>query len=176
MKAISESLYFNRSIAHLDVSSNNIDNEGFSNLFRVLHKNEFIISLEIGSKSEIKNKLNVDGMRSLISMLQVNKVISHLNMQKLNFKAEGMELFLKFLKNNDTLLYANMQSNCIDGTAQLGEDLASFLKSSKLAELVLSDNKLGNAFMEKFSLAMQTAKSKIRKLTLDNIDINGNTH
>jgi hypothetical protein len=161
-------------LVHFDVSSNSIDTIGFIYLFDALKRNESVVSLDISSKSTSKNRINLYGIQQFARMLEQNKVLSHIDLHRLNTKSEGFEIVLNEMCNNKRIVYLNMSSNSITGTPSLGAKLSTVLQSSELKEIILSDNKLGNGFIQSMSLGM--AEMKPKRIYLENAAMSGKFH
>jgi Ran GTPase-activating protein (RanGAP) involved in mRNA processing and transport len=139
MKRLKNSL----TIVHLDLSSNDITHKGGDAIFENLKNQESITSLNLSSIDGInRNRLTAEGIKKIEEVLKNNYFLQYLNLSSNSLKNEGLKYILNGLNNNHSLLELNLSHNEI--THHGISYFNTILKGSKLFELDISQNPIGN--------------------------------
>lgn len=87
-----EWLKANKSLVSLNLSSNDISSGGFKHLCRALVKNEGLISLDVSTVDGFnRNRISKTNYEDLKQLLIQNKFIENLNLQGIGLGNEGMK-------------------------------------------------------------------------------------
>ena len=104
--SLTKMLQVNKSLTHLDLSSNNLSDLGGLCIFEGLQHNTTLASINL-RKTDI-TATNPDTADSLIKMLQVNKSLTHLDLSSNNLSDLGGLCIFKGLQHNTTLNSMNL--------------------------------------------------------------------
>ncbi|KAL0491261.1 hypothetical protein AKO1_009979 [Acrasis kona] len=138
-KALSQLLEVNDSLVRLDLRSNDIGGKGGDALFKSLRHNCTLTSLDLSGLSGInRNHIGIKGAVSLCSMLQVNRVLSQINLGSNGMGADGIKLLCNGLKNNHVLTELDISSNNMG--IQGCEYIANCLRFCSLKRLIMERN------------------------------------
>lgn len=144
-----QSLLRNKGIVLLDLTSNDISSEGTSRIFELLRNHRSLTSLNLGSVEGLnRNRVGVPGAISLARLLRMNNILTHLNISGTLLGNEGLLHLTEGLKNNKNLLSLNIGNNLLTGSI---EKFLETLAGSRLLELGLNGNKLGNQGAEELA-------------------------
>ena len=81
----------NTSIIHLDLTQNNITTRGAKKAFKSLTSNFSLISLRIGNVENVsKNKVGVKAVPKLIKLIQTSQILSFLDLRSTNLTDPGL--------------------------------------------------------------------------------------
>jgi Ran GTPase-activating protein (RanGAP) involved in mRNA processing and transport len=172
---IASSLKYSNSMVHVDFSSNELTAKGGRELFKALRTNESIISVDISSHEGLhRNHLGERGVKKLMNVLKTNKILTILNLSGNGIKVEGLSYITEGLSKNNTLLSLKISQNEIIGSPQSFACLKSLIIESKLIELDISDNPLGNPCIESIAQVIGGAGTSLKKLYIANVGITCN--
>ena len=170
---ISQALKYSLSVVHVDLSSNDLGPKGASKLFKALSVNESITSVDLYSHEGLhRNHITSKGMKNIVSVLKNNKILSILNVGGNGIRAEGLMYIAEGIAGNTTLLSLKVQQNEIQGNPAILKCLRTILIESRVKELDLSDNPLGNACIEGMTTVMGNSSTWLRRLYCCNVGIN----
>ena len=121
-KIIARSLTYNKTLIHLNLSSNGIckyfwnnyilATTGLWSIFDALFKNNTLISLDISSSERIRrNKLEMYGVNILKNLMSKTYILSYLNLSLIGLGNGGIDLLWKGLIDNQTILSLLIQNN-----------------------------------------------------------------
>jgi len=160
-------------LVHIDFSSNELGPEGAEILFKSLLGNNCITSIDISSHEGLhRNHLSEKGLKKLVPLLQSNKILSILNLSGNSIKSEGLAYIAQGIKGNFTLSSLKICQNEIQGVSATVQNLKAIIIESKLMELDISDNPLGNSCMENLSQLLSNGGMALRRFYFCNIGIN----
>ena len=132
-EALTTMLQVNNTLTHLDISGKFIFLES-SNIFRALQHNARLLYLSL---SNIKFDDAV--WPALITMLQINKTLTHLDLS-INLMPRSCNIF-QALHHNTSLVYLNLSKTSLVVTEDTAQALTTMLKVNKtLVHLDLSEN------------------------------------
>ena len=143
IKKISDALKINNVIGVINIASTGISDEGAKYFFDSIVDSENIISINIQSLEGLqRNKIGTNAIKSLAYLVSVNKVLTSINISGCMIQKEGLICLSKGLENNNTLKEIDLSFNII----KLKKDLClkELIMNSKLEELILSLNDIGN--------------------------------
>ena len=166
----------NKNIISIDISSNDINSEGCAKFFDSIRHNQALININICSLEGLhRNRLGVKGAEAVSELLRVNRILTHLNIGDTGIGKEGLEYITQGIAHNNVLVSLDISNN---GFSFYGlEDFCKILSTTKLKELYLSGNKIGNKGCDVLS-KMLNAKlenpSTISKLDISMCDISLN--
>jgi Ran GTPase-activating protein (RanGAP) involved in mRNA processing and transport len=123
----------------LDLSGQNLGNDGIKKLVEELKGNMSLKELNLGS-----NSIGKDGATAIAMVLQENGALKKLVLDSNTVGLSGVTAIFDSLKNNSTLEGISLRGNRLDSTA--AAVIARALKSNTtLQELGLGDNNIGAA-------------------------------
>lgn len=162
------------SIVHLDLCSNDITHKGGNVIFETLINQHSIVSLNLSSLEGVnRNRLTADGVKKLEKVLKINEYLEFLHLAGNSLKNEGVKYILTGLNNNSTLHVLNLANNEI--TAPGISYFNLILKSSKLFELNLSENAIGNEGMDIIGDCINNPSlNSLKKLDVSDCKLNFN--
>jgi len=170
---ICQSLKYSLSIVHIDISSNELGPKGGSALFKALAVNESITSVDISSHEGLhRNRIATKGMKNIVPVLKNNKILSILNLTGNSIKSDGLQFLAEGIIGNTTLLSLKLNQNEIQGISNTLKYIKTILIESRLKELDLSDNPLGNQCIEGIANILTGASISLKRLYLANVGIN----
>ena len=159
-------------MVHIDISSNDLGPKGATEIFRALQINESVISLDMSSKEGLfRNRICELGLRELVPVLENNQRLTILSLSGNSIKTSGLEKIVKGLANNHTLLSLKIANNEIEGNKRTLKAL-KIIATSKLQELDISGNALGNYCFEEFTIALCSPGATLKHLYCSSISIN----
>ena len=133
----------NSSIIHLDLAQNNISAKGAKKVFKGLANSESLISLNIGNFENVnKNKVGAKAVPKLNQLISSSQVLSYLDLRSTNLTDSGLALLCDSLKGNTCLFNLSLRKN--DITSSGIEKFAPILYKTAITDLDLSLNPLGN--------------------------------
>jgi hypothetical protein len=105
--------------------------------------------------------LGINAAKEIVSILEVNEKIAHLDLSKNNLHDEGMVLLMKSICQNDSIVHLNLSQNSIspDGAAKMFKYLST---NHALISLDFSNNeniqknKLGKKSLLKLATYLET--------------------
>lgn len=169
---LSHAIKYSSSLVHLDLSSNELTAKGGFELFNCLSVNESITSVDVSSHEGLhRNHLAAKGVKCLAQVLKLNKILSILNLNGNVIKVEGLAYIAEGISGNITLLSLEIAQNEIQGTMQCVQLLKTIISESKLRELNISDNPLGNNCMESLSELAGNHEMTLQKLYASNVGL-----
>ncbi|KAL0208034.1 hypothetical protein P9112_010621 [Eukaryota sp. TZLM1-RC] len=135
--ALARALESNSTLTQLNLSDNNIADEGASSLARALESNYTLTQMNLSD-----NNIADEGASSLARALESNYTLTQLNLSDNNIADEGASSLARALESNYTLTQLNLSDNNIadEGASSLARALES---NSTLTQLNLSDNNIG---------------------------------
>jgi len=143
VEALTPVISCHQSIIHLDLTQNNISAKVAKKLFKALVNNITLISLRIGNIENVnKNRLGAKAVPKLNELLQTSQILSFLDLRSTNLTDSGIALLCKGLVCCKTLTNLNLSKNDITSTGI--EKFAPILYLTSITELDLSLNPLGN--------------------------------
>ena len=143
--SLTKMLQVNKSLTHLDLSGNNLYESGAFCIFEGLQRNTTLLNLSL--EGNAITVIDPDTARSLITMLQVNRTLTHLDLSGNYLFDSGACCIFEGLQLNITLLNLSLKGNTITATDldTATRSLTKMLQVNKtLTRLDLSDNKFKN--------------------------------
>ena len=135
------SLKDSQSLVSLDISSNSISHKGGSILFTTFVHQQSIVNLDISSHEGInRNRLTIRGIMNIQEFLEKNLFMEKLNISANSLKNEGFELICKGLNNNITLKELSIGNNDINEEGL--EQCLQYINTTKITYLNLGGNKI----------------------------------
>ena len=135
------SLKDSQSLISLDISSNSISHKGGSILFTTFVHQQSIVNLDISSHEGInRNRLTIRGIRNIQEFLEKNLFVEKLNISANSLKNEGFELICKGLNNNITLKELSIGNNDINEEGL--KQCLQYINITKINYLNLGGNKI----------------------------------
>jgi Ran GTPase-activating protein (RanGAP) involved in mRNA processing and transport len=163
---------YSTSLVHLDLSSNELTAKGGAELFKSLTVNESIVSLDVSSHEGLhRNHLATKGVKWLTQVLKHNKILTILNLSGNSIKIEGLAYIAEGIAGNNTLLSLEIAQNEIQGSPQCVQLLKTIITESKIKELNISDNQIGNSSMESLSQNLANTSMALQRLYASNVGI-----
>jgi hypothetical protein len=106
MKALAEALKVNTSIKYIDLSCNQIGNEGMKKLSEAIKVNSSIKYISL-----FNNKIGSEGMVSLAEALKVNTSITNIFLYDNQIGPEGLKILIDALQYNYIIEYIGIYDN-----------------------------------------------------------------
>ena len=104
----------NKSIMHLDLMQNNITSKGVKKLFKALTNNVSLVQLKIGNTENVsKNRINIKAVKKLNTFLKTSKTLCFLDLRSMNLTDSGLSMLCDGLTDNKTLFNLNLSKNDI---------------------------------------------------------------
>ena len=138
-------LHVNKTLTHLDLSRNwKLSTSGAYFVFRSLQHNTSLVNLNL-SNVDLKGK--GDTAQALITMLQVNKTLTHLNLSSnRKFSDSGAYCVFQGLQHNNTLVHLNLSNTGLVATEDTAQALTTMLQvNQNIKHLDLSVNTFSDA-------------------------------
>ena len=140
---LANNLLKNLNIVHLDLSSNCLTPEGTRDFLTLIANHGSLSSIDISSHEGLnRNRLCAYGAEPFATILKQNALLSMLNLAGTSLGVEGIVYIAEGLYENSSVVYLNVANNTIG--ARGAEILAKVAAKSKLIELNLSGNRIGN--------------------------------
>ena len=163
-------LHINNPLNYLEISGNNIGDEGITIISHILCNNTTLVQLLAHSCG-----FHSKGAESVAEMLQVNKTLKYLNISKNDIKDDGMAAVIHSIEVNTTLLQLKLYECCY-GCKGL-KSIDKMLKVNKsLQELCISvkTGKRGDIDKETSAVLNTFLKNdcKLKKLNIIAIALN----
>lgn len=137
--------------------------------------NESITSLDVsGRKGTLKNRITAKGVKWIVPVLKCNKVLSILDLSGNSIKSEGLVYIAEGIVGNVTLMSLKIAYNEIQGCTETLKCLKAILLQSKVIELDLSENPIGNKCMEGFFAFLPNEKTQLKRLLCASTDLDCN--
>mmetsp|Transcript_1916 Transcript_1916/g.2198 ORF Transcript_1916/g.2198 Transcript_1916/m.2198 type:complete len:960 (-) Transcript_1916:1304-4183(-) len=148
----------NKSLVYLDLSNNEIGDEGTAVIADVLSVNSGLLVLDLQL-----NKISPRGAKYIADSLLENNTLEVLKLDMTKISDEGLGYICEALEKNSTLSTLSLKNNSIgdDGAKFLAEVLT---KNSALSKVILQNNSIG--FSGVMSLFNSVSKSSLRSLDL----------
>ena len=166
---IASILMQNKTVTKLNLSSNQIGDDGIKKIANALGVNNTLQNLDVS-----KNGIGNQGVESLANALIVNKTLKNLNVSNNKIGDQGVESLANALKENQTLTSIDLGSNLI-GDVGAGALVEALPDNDTLKTLILTDNdidsdsyvtaELGTFFDKVESLQFTTENPAFRKLS-----------
>lgn len=141
-KYIAELLKINKLLISLDLTYNKLSYIGIKIIANALKHNNTLKDLYLAS-----NNVNCDGIKYLIDSLINNKILQKLDLKYNKIKSNGLEYISNFLKTNNTLKELDLMSNNL-----ILDDVKYFVEILKnncnLKILLFNDIKLNTKYVE----------------------------
>ncbi|KAM3140563.1 hypothetical protein pb186bvf_007375 [Paramecium bursaria] len=170
LKIITELMRDNTSICHLDISSNNITPQGAQEFFNELFNIHSIYSVDISCKDGLnRNKISVRGCEPLEIILKHNHPIQFLNLKGCQIQQTGFECIMAGLQVNSNLQYLNVSHN--DLGPEAASYMATYLTNCFLTEIDLSFNPIGNSGMEYIARMFEKPNFQLKRIDLSGCEI-----
>jgi Ran GTPase-activating protein (RanGAP) involved in mRNA processing and transport len=155
----------------VDLSSNNIGNEGAFQILESLKVNNTIISVKLNSyEGMFRNRIDARGLRGIEDVLQINKTLQFLNLSGSGIGYEGCRILARGLEDNESLLSLDISNNELGPNIAL--PLAKSLITSQVIELNIAGNKLGDPGA--LNLFYMFSTGAPRNAVIQNLDISSN--
>ena len=111
---IAKLLVINKTLKYLDISENNIGDDGISAISDSLHVNTTLIQL-VAHSCRFKSK----GAESVAKMLQANKILKYLDISYNNIGADGTKTITSSIQTNTTLIQLKIfKYKCTEGLTE----------------------------------------------------------
>ena len=137
------SLKNSKSLISLDLSSNSISHIGGNIIFKTFINQQSIINLDLSSHEGVnRNRLTSKGLNNIFEFLKKNLFVEKLNLSGNSLKNVGCNLIFKGLNNNITLKELSIGNN--DITEKGLKQGLKYINNSKLIALNLSGNSIKN--------------------------------
>ena len=134
----------NNSLVHLDLAQNKISTKGAKKVFKALAVNKSLISLRVGNiENDSKNQVGLKAVPSLNHFVQSSQILTFLDLKSTNLTDAGLAMLCQGLIGNQSIFNLNLSKNDITQAGM--EHFAPILTKTKLEELDLSLNPLGNS-------------------------------
>ena len=143
-QALTTMLHVNKTLTHLDLSRNwKLSTSGAYFVFRSLQHNTSLVNLNL-SNVDLKGK--GDTAQALITMLQVNKTLTHLNLSSnRKFSDSGAYCVFQGLQHNNTV-HLNLSNTGLVATEDTAQALTTMLQvNQNIKHLDLSVNTFSDA-------------------------------
>jgi Ran GTPase-activating protein (RanGAP) involved in mRNA processing and transport len=136
-----ESFIANRSLISINLSGNNLNAECAATLFDILKTHSTITEINISNNEKLhKNRIGSKGCNNLMKLLQMNEVLTILNIAGNAIGNEGMRFIIEGLQGNKTLLSLNISNNNLPQSCIYS--MTPVLLQSRVCELILRHNNL----------------------------------
>jgi Ran GTPase-activating protein (RanGAP) involved in mRNA processing and transport len=119
-----------------------------------------------------RNPIHAEGIPALISMLKVNDTLRVLDLTNTGLFDVGGELLFQGLIGNQLLEYLYVSSNGF--TVRTCHAIAAMLHTTRLKQLGLGCNRLGDGGVEALALALQHPECPVQSLELASCGISAN--
>ena len=154
------------SLISLDITSNNISYKGGQFIFKNLSEQQSLIDLNISSlEGTNRNRLTNSGLKYIDLFFNKNKYIETLNLSGNSLKDEGLVLICQSINDNKNLQNLNISNNEI-GSTGLIQGL-TFINLCKLISFNLSNNQLLDSGIKALSNSLQFFPN-LRELNISN--------
>ena len=154
------------SLISLDIASNNISYKGGQFIFQNLSEQQSIIDLNISSlEGTNRNRITNLGLKYIDLFFNKNKYIETLNLSGNSLKDEGLVLICQSINDNRNLHTLNLSNNEI-GSSGIIQGL-TYINSCKLITLNLSSNQLLDSGIKALSNSLQYFPN-LRELNISN--------
>jgi Ran GTPase-activating protein (RanGAP) involved in mRNA processing and transport len=164
---VAEFLIRRASLIALDLSTNAISDFGATALFRALHANKTVFSLNLSSVSGVaRNSLGHESILELSSMLLENHVLSELNIAMTEIAPASTDVLAAGFVGNTTLHVLNVSNNNLRSKGVIA--IVKNLHKSQIRELSFSGTHLNDDVAPHFESFLA------RNTTIEIIDISGN--
>lgn len=152
-------------LTYLSLPGNLIDDDLIGILIKGLMLNKTITQLDLSH-----NKIGQSGARKIAKYLLQSQILTHLNLGDNMINYEGSRYLCQALKVNKSLIVLSLKLNRIDDKAGQKMCIDLRVKESKLEEINLAANLLGNMFCESLSEYI-SYNSSIKKLDISSNQI-----
>ncbi len=171
---IAQAIRYSRSVVHVDLSSNSLGPHAGEAVFASLMANASVTSLDVSSQpGPGRNRLGAKAMLSAIPVLRSSKILSILNIGGNAIRTEGLAYLAEGAKGNTTLESLGVAQNEISQCAAVA--IRTLVTGTRLRELDLSDNPLGNSCVESIGRILAgSARSVLSRLYLAGVGVTGN--
>jgi regulator of replication initiation timing len=140
---LSDHLKANPNLIHIDISSNDLTTSGLSSFLSNYESNSSVISFDLSSYNGLnRNKFGQSSSESLSSLIKSSPVLQILELNEVNLTDSGLEKLSESLPNHKSIFRLSLVNNYL--TSKSLESFCSVLLSTKLEELNLSQNKVGD--------------------------------
>ena len=130
-----------QSLVSLDISSNSISPKGGNMIFTKFIYQQSIINLDISSHEGVnRNRLTKKGIKNIQNFLKKNLFVEKLNLNSNSLRNEGFELICKGINNNFTLRELSIGNNDIDEEGL--KQCLNYINTTKIMSLNLGGNKI----------------------------------
>ena len=96
----------NKSIMYLNLSSNRLKEEGFTDFAEMMKTNTVLKELAFGG-----NIISNDGLATMASFLEHNSTLNHIDLSRNSFNDTGFEVFAEGLAKNDGIEFLDIAKN-----------------------------------------------------------------
>lgn len=136
-----DSLTANRSLVSINLSANNLNSDCAGILFGTLKAHPTITEINVSNGDKLhKNRIGPKGCLFLKTLLQVNKILTMLNVAGNGIGHEGMKYIIDGLQGNKILLSLNLSNNNLPASCIYS--MTPALLQSGVRELILRHNSL----------------------------------
>ena len=151
-----------RTLQKLDLSNNNLSDDGAATISDGLKSNRTLLELNLSN-----NNLSDDGASTISDCLKSNNSLQELYMSNNKITSEGAKMVGEVIKVNTTLQKLDISQNRIsdDGAATISDGLKT---NRTLLEINISQNSVADKGAQEIAKAIQTNSS------LQNVDISKN--
>lgn len=159
--SIIKGIVFNTTIVHLDLSNNNISQEGCYFILKTLKRHPSLSSLSLASESALnRNKIGKIGAVELERFMTGNEIVGVLNLYS-TMLLEGVNELAEGIKASKSLVSLNIGANQL-GALEL-KTISNVIPISRLLILNLSDNFISNEGSASISFIL-TENSQLEQL------------
>ena len=137
-KSLTTMLQLNRSLTHLDLSSNKtFSDSGACCIFEALQSADTtLVNLNLSNCG-----MTVSAIESLTKMLQLNRSLKFLNISRNHLSDSGAQCIFQCLKHNATLIKLSLRKTCITADPDTAKSFAKMIHENKsLTHLDISRN------------------------------------
>ncbi|CAF4558765.1 unnamed protein product, partial [Didymodactylos carnosus] len=160
--AVANTLKINKTVISLNISNNNISNEGVTSIVDALKINKTVFSLYVSN-----NNISNEGATSIADALKINTTLKNLDISHNKISNEGATSIADALKTNKTLKWLDISHNNISNEGAIS--IADALKINTTLEwLYMSNNNISNEGATSIADALKMNK------TLEWLDISRN--
>lgn len=169
---LSQLISLNSNIIHVDVSSNELTNEGMKAFIDLWLNSVSLISLDISTYNGVhRNRIGASAAESLSILVNTSKILIFLEINETSLNDSGLEKLIIGLSNNKSLLKLGLAGNNI--SHRYIEDFCKVISDSNIEDLNLSNNKISDAGCKSLAdlLVYNDFSCKLKRLDISKNDI-----
>ena len=173
IEKLANALRVNNTLENLDVSNNGIGDKGVESLANALKENKTLTSIDLGS-----NQIANDGIEKLANALIVNKTLTKLDVSNNDIGVVGAGALVEALPYNDTLKTLILTNNFISSNNYVTAELGTFFDKVKSLQFTTENpafRKLSTSIynLEKLYNTQQSKQNQVTKQSKQNQQTRG---